>query len=72
MEPQQTANHKIHAGLCEDCVHARRIVAERGSVFLGCELGLTDPKFPKYPRLPVLTCSGYERKPDAALPAAQQ
>jgi len=25
-----------------------------------CELSKTDPRFPKYPRLPVLACPGYE------------
>jgi len=49
-------------GLCQDCVHARRIESDRGSVFFLCQLALTDARFPKYPRLPVLTCSGYDRK----------
>ncbi len=26
-----------------------------------CERSLTDPSFPRYPRLPVLSCRGYER-----------
>lgn len=25
-----------------------------------CELSLTDPSFPRYPRLPVFECRGYE------------
>ena len=37
----------------------RRVVSDRGSVFLRCQLALTDRKFPKYPHLPVLKCSGY-------------
>jgi hypothetical protein len=49
-------------GLCADCLHARRIVSERGSVFVLCQLALTDSGFKKYPRLPVLSCTGYERK----------
>lgn len=28
----------------------------------------TDPAYPKYPRLPVLRCGGYEERPDG--PAA--
>jgi hypothetical protein len=39
----------------------RRIVSDRGSVFYLCELSKTDQRFPKYPRLPVLACVGYER-----------
>jgi hypothetical protein len=49
-------------GLCNDCVHARRIRSDRASTFLRCQLSFTDPRFEKYPRLPVRTCSGYEKK----------
>jgi hypothetical protein len=48
------------AGLCSQCQHARLIESDKGSVFLLCELSKTDPQFFKYPRLPVLTCPGYE------------
>ena len=47
-------------GLCASCVFMRRIVSDRGSVFYFCERSLTQPEFPKYPRLPVRTCAGYE------------
>jgi len=47
-------------GLCSQCRHARLIESNKGSTFLLCELSKTDPRFPKYPRLPVLACSGYE------------
>ena len=53
---------EILAGLCADCVHARRVESERGSVFVMCQLSATDASFPKYPRLPVLSCAGYLRK----------
>lgn len=49
-------------GLCHECIHARRIESDRGSVFILCQLALTDARFKKYPRLPVLSCDGYERK----------
>ena len=49
-------------GLCEDCIHCWRIESDRGSVFFLCQLALTDSRFKKYPRLPVLSCSGYEQK----------
>ena len=52
-----------HAGLCSDCIHARCVESARGSVFILCNLSLTDPRFPKYPRLPVLACDGYKKKP---------
>ena len=46
-------------GLCASCENVRRITSDRGSQFYLCELSKTDPRFPKYPRLPVLKCSGY-------------
>jgi hypothetical protein len=35
------------------------IRSDRGSVFLRCSTSECDPTFPKYPRFPVLECSGY-------------
>jgi len=48
------------AGLCATCVNVRRVVSDRESVFYLCELSKTDPRFPKYPRLPVLACERFE------------
>jgi hypothetical protein len=56
--PQQIAGNP---GLCADCVHARFITSEKGSTFLQCQLAFRDARFPKYPRLPVLSCSGYQK-----------
>ncbi len=49
-------------GLCANCLYARRVESGRGSTFYLCERSLTDPAFPKYPRLPVLQCSGHTPK----------
>src|SRR5262249_12395372 len=49
------------AGLCSDCKHSLEIESARGSAFAFCELSRKNPEFPKYPRLPVLSCTGYER-----------
>jgi hypothetical protein len=46
-------------GLCATCVHAQIVTSARGSRFYLCRLSATDPRFPKYPRLPVLTCAGF-------------
>ncbi len=46
--------------LCDSCQNAKRIVSDRGSVFLMCRKHFDDPAFPKYPRLPVVECRGYE------------
>jgi hypothetical protein len=59
---QQQTHSSQRAGLCADCFHSRRIESAHGSVFFLCELSLTDPRYPKYPRLPVLSCAGYKKK----------
>jgi hypothetical protein len=60
--PTENEAPSMPPGLCQDCIHARRIESDRGSVFILCQLALTDPRFKKYPRLPVLSCPGYERQ----------
>jgi hypothetical protein len=47
-------------GLCAACRHARVVQSARGSTFYLCRLAEVDPRFAKYPRLPVLRCAGYE------------
>jgi hypothetical protein len=47
------------AGLCETCRHMRQIVSDRGSVFYLCQLSATDPRFARYPRIPVIACTGF-------------
>lgn len=49
----------ISPGLCSSCLHVRVIRSDRGSAFYQCRLSVIDPNFPKYPRLPVLSCAGY-------------
>ena len=49
----------MQAGLCDRCAHQKLIRNTRGSTFSMCERSKADPRFPKYPRLPVLTCSGF-------------
>jgi hypothetical protein len=53
------------AGLCSTCRHARQVVSGKGSRFVLCELSRTDARFPRYPRLPVLACTGYQPVLDA-------
>jgi hypothetical protein len=61
-EKNQEKNERLQAGLCADCVHARRLESSRRSVFLLCGRSTYDAKFPKYPRLPVVECPGFESK----------
>jgi hypothetical protein len=62
VQPMSIANTK---GLCESCLHERTIVSDKGSRFVMCERWREkDSVFPKYPRLPVLVCGGYEARTD--------
>jgi hypothetical protein len=49
----------LPAGLCGGCRHAR-IRRSARSAFLLCGRAAADPAFARYPRLPVLTCAGFE------------
>ncbi len=49
----------VSAGLCSTCRHAE-VLASKASSFLRCGRERLDPSFPKYPRLPVVACAGYE------------
>ncbi len=49
------------AGLCDSCRHQRLVPNTRGSVFSLCERSREDRAYPRYPRLPVLSCPGWER-----------
>jgi hypothetical protein len=62
----ETCHHLLRdrVGLCARCIHAREIESSRGSVFYLCGLSDVDPAFPKYPRLPVIQCSGFRDSAD--------
>ena len=47
------------AGLCGDCRWAA-VHAAKAASYLRCRRAETDPLFPRYPRLPVVACAGYE------------
>ena len=50
---------QVEAGLCASCTHVKLITSSRGATFYMCQLSLSDPRFPRYPRLPVIACEGY-------------
>ena len=61
-------------GLCDSCRHQRIVRNTRGSVFSLCRRSRDEPdRFPRYPRLPVLACPGYDRdEPDGSDKAARR
>ncbi|CAN5405553.1 hypothetical protein BH10ACT11_BH10ACT11_18720 [soil metagenome] len=48
------------AGICNLCLHQRLVPNSRGSVFSLCGRSTSDDSFPRYPRLPVASCRGFE------------
>jgi hypothetical protein len=63
-DPREPGQPLADAGLCARCTHARVVGNARGSRFWLCGLSRIDARFPRYPRLPVLRCDGFE--PQAA------
>jgi hypothetical protein len=56
----------MDAGLCERCNHSE-VISSANSRFVLCSLSRVDAAFPRYPRLPVLRCSGFSpenKEPD--------
>ena len=57
-ERRLVADRAVPAGLCASCEHLR-VLTSRRSVFVRCGLAEKDPRFPRYPALPVTACVGY-------------
>ena len=53
------AEQVFDAGLCAHCRFCRITQNDRGSTFYQCLKSFEDPRFEKYPRLPVRICDGY-------------
>ena len=51
------------AGLCAACRQAQLVTSSRGSRFLLCRVAAVDPRYPKYPALPVLRCAAFQPRP---------
>ena len=58
------------AGLCDSCTHQQLVHTTRGSSFSLCRRSREDPAYPRYPRLPVLSCPGHEPRAQPPLAAA--
>jgi hypothetical protein len=50
----------LQVGLCRSCRHVRLVPTSRGSTFYLCRRSENDPRFARYPRLPVVECPGFE------------
>ncbi|HEY8082193.1 MAG TPA: hypothetical protein VIE64_01380 [Solirubrobacterales bacterium] len=55
-------------GLCDSCALQQLVPNTRGSVFSLCLRSRTDQRYPRYPRVPVLSCPGHEPRTAPAAP----
>jgi propionyl-CoA synthetase len=58
-------------GLCAACQHAKINETRRGTAYLRCTRAAWDSRLPRYPRLPVTQCVGFEPT-DRSLGVAQE
>lgn len=56
----------LSAGLCDTCLHQQVVRTTRGSCFSLCRRSRTDPAYPRYPRVPVMSCPGHEQSDGAS------
>ena len=59
MNDSRGAEQQAPAGLCSGCANVQVISTSKGSRFYLCRLSYLDPRFPRYPPLPVIECAGF-------------
>lgn len=65
-EPDQADRREVaHAGLCARCVHLQ-VLRSKTSTFVRCAFSDVDPRFPRYPPLPVRSCAGFAEAEEEA------
>lgn len=58
LSAEERAAQRSRAGLCADCAHLR-LLSNGRSTFVLCGLSRQDPRFTRYPVLPVRGCRGF-------------
>jgi hypothetical protein len=48
------------SSLCFSCNYGNHVISGKGSSFLQCQKHFENLRYPKYPVLPVVACSGYK------------
>ena len=48
------------SSLCFSCHYGNHIISGKGSSFLQCQKHFENPRYHKYPVLPMVACSGYK------------
>ncbi len=63
MKPGGRDTSDSTVGLCARCSHAQPVPHPRkGAPYWQCALWKVDRDYPRYPRLPVTSCDGFEQK----------
>ena len=57
------------AGLCDTCAHQQLVHTTRDSTFSLCLRSKSDSSYPKYPRVPVCECEGWEQREEGSAEA---
>ena len=57
MPPPELGNR---VGLCLHCRHARLVRSRTDQDYYRCGRSDQDARYPKYPRLPVMSCEGHD------------
>lgn len=75
MPPATPDNHDPRSrlgadpGLCWTCLHSKLNETRRGTAYVRCTRAAWDERLPRYPRLPVRSCVGYEQASYGEVPA---
>ena len=62
MDDSSTAEQARHWGLCASCAHARVVPTDRAAEFVQCSLAKEDPRYRRYPMVPVRRCEGFTER----------
>lgn len=57
-----TPDDRNRWGLCATCAQAVVITSDKGSTFVQCARAKDDPRYRRYPVVPVVRCEGHESK----------
>lgn len=58
---EDVAKARLRLGQCLDCRHRKALRSKSGEDLVLCARASAEPAFPKYPRLPMSGCGGFER-----------
>lgn len=66
--PTDVGAERVPAGRCRSCLYARVVPAKANDAYYFCERSVDDPRYARYPHLPMLTCDGHAYRAEAVSP----